>query len=383
LILCYATLFLLFPIELKVHSVGLALMADNVGQEEIGQYMGYVALGMSIGILIAPLLGGIVFDRGGYNAVFAMTYGVIGLDIIMRFIVIEKKIASKWELDEEGIEDGGMQGNMSLENGTSGVLEKQTVEGNPQMDSGRSDDQVGHGTPVPGMDRKKKGMRLPPMVFLLSSRRLLAALWASLVQASLLSSFDSVLAIHVQRVFGWTSTGAGLLFIPLVVPSFLSPLAGWLADKHGARLPATIGFVFAAPLFICLRFVTHDTMSQKVLLCALLALIGAALAISMPPLLAEITYLLTAKEKKHPGIFGPKGATAQVFALYNLAFAGGCIVGPLWAGLVVDKAGWGTMSWSIGLLSALTAIPTFIWVGGSFRQQRRASRNVDEAEEAT
>lgn len=43
--------------------VGLALLVDTVGPEEIGYCMGYVGLGMSAAILIAPLLGGVVFNR--------------------------------------------------------------------------------------------------------------------------------------------------------------------------------------------------------------------------------------------------------------------------------------------------------------------------------
>src|ERR1051326_8098006 len=77
-------------------SVGLALLADTVDPSEIGQVMGYVGIALSLGLLLAPLLGGIAFDRGGYNAVFAMCYGLVGLDIIMRLLLIEKKEAARW-----------------------------------------------------------------------------------------------------------------------------------------------------------------------------------------------------------------------------------------------------------------------------------------------
>lgn len=43
--------------------VGLALLADTVGQDQVGEYMGWVGMAMSMAILLAPLLGGIVFDR--------------------------------------------------------------------------------------------------------------------------------------------------------------------------------------------------------------------------------------------------------------------------------------------------------------------------------
>jgi MFS family permease len=86
-----------------VWTVGLALLVDTVGQKEIGQVMGYVSLSVSIAILVAPLLGGVVYARGGYYAVFAMAFALIGLDIVLRLALVEKKIAKKWSItDEDG-----------------------------------------------------------------------------------------------------------------------------------------------------------------------------------------------------------------------------------------------------------------------------------------
>jgi MFS family permease len=46
-----------------VWTVGLALLVDTVGRDEIGEAMGIVAVAMSLGIFTAPLLGGIVYER--------------------------------------------------------------------------------------------------------------------------------------------------------------------------------------------------------------------------------------------------------------------------------------------------------------------------------
>ncbi len=132
---------------------------------------------------------------------------------------------------------------------------------------------------------------------------------------------------------------------------------GWLSDKYGPRWLAASGFLLALPCFVLLRLITHDTIPQVVTLCVLLTLIGFSVTLVMPPLMAEVTYVVEAKEKKNPGMFGAGGAYAQAYGLFNCAFAGGCLVGPIWAGFVEVKAGWGTMAWSLGLLSALSAIP--------------------------
>ncbi len=105
-------------------------------------------------------------------------------------------------------------------------------------------------------------------------------------------------------------------------------------------------------------------MEQVVLLCALLACLGTALSMAMTPLLAEVTYVVANKEKTHPGIFGRRGAYATAYGLFNVAFAGGMLVGPLWAGFVVQTSGWGTMGWTLGVLALVAAVVAALQVGG-------------------
>jgi len=62
--------------------------------------------------------------------------------------------------------------------------------------------------------------------------------------------------------------------------------------------------------------------------------------------------------------YGPGGAYAQAYALFNMAFAAGCTLGPLLAGFLVEQEGWSTMAWVLALLSAVAAVPTFFWLGG-------------------
>lgn len=46
-----------------VWTVGLALLVDTVGKDEVAQSMGIVAVAMSLGIFLAPVLGGVVYER--------------------------------------------------------------------------------------------------------------------------------------------------------------------------------------------------------------------------------------------------------------------------------------------------------------------------------
>lgn len=139
---------------------------------------------------------------------------------------------------------------------------------------------------------------------------------------------------------------------------------GWASDKYGPRRLTVAGFVLAIPFWVLLHLVTHDSLGQKVLFCALLSLIGVALTLAMPPLMAEITYVVEAKEKESPGRFGTTGAYAQAYGLFVTALAAGTLIGPVWAGYVRTDAGWGTMSWSLGLFGLSAAVPCLVYTGG-------------------
>lgn len=92
------------------------------------------------------------------------------------------------------------------------------------------------------------------------------------------------------------------------------------------------------------------------LLCALLALVGLGIEVAMAPVMAEVTYIVSKKQRDRPGQFGPAGAFAQAYALFNCSWATGSLLGPLYAGFIQQRAGWATMAWCLALLPAVSAI---------------------------
>jgi MFS family permease len=127
------------------------------------------------------------------------------------------------------------------------------------------------------------------------------------------------------------------------------------------------------PFFVLLRLVTHDTIRQVVLLCVLLALIGVAIALAIPPVMAEFIYIVDKKERQRPGLFGAAGAYAQAYGIFNTAWAAGFLIGPVWAGFVESKAGWSTMTWSLGAFSAVSALPILLYTGGLITKRKTDS----------
>lgn len=385
--------------------VGLALLVDTVGPDEVGQAMGYMGVSMSLAMLLAPLLGGVVFAQAGYYAVFAMAFGLMVLDIFLRIVLIEKKVAKKWvgervaDRGSEAKQTGDLTDNQrdSLTDVEMRPTTSDTIESIPATTQQQAQPELHQTTsassaPLAAVQSlpdntpssvKRIVSRLPPVIYLLGSRRLLSALFGCTIQASLLTAFDSLLPLFVRNTFNWDSLGAGLIFLPIVVVSFLGPVVGYLTDKHGPRMYAIAGYLLGCPFLILLRLVDHNSLEQKALLCALLALIGLCLTLEITPMMAEITYAVNAKaERRPPGFFGKNGAYAQAYSLFNIAWAAGCMIGPLLGGLVAEARGWGTATLILGLISGITVIPTAIWTGGSIFKLRRQRRNEQRTREA-
>lgn len=347
--------------------VGLALLVDTVPKAEVGQAMGLVFVAMSLGVLIGPLFGGFLFEKVGYDAVFAMAYGFIGVDVILRLLMVEKKLPQTTDMfqdaDEKAFEASAKK-TVEVKDGKHTVV---SVEGGKLEEPWKDD-----------LSKSTATKKPPAILVLLRSGRLLSCLWGVTATAILGSQFDSVLPIHVKDTFNWDSTAAGLSFLPITLTAFFSPVVGWAVDKYGPRWFVTAGFVALAPFEASLSLVTHNSLGQKAVMLTLLGMIGLCFDLTITPLLVEITAVVESKEKKQPGIFGAKGAMAQAYGLFNFAWALGSLVGPIWAGLVNERAGWATMAWSLAFLSLATSIPSAIWTGGSFLRKRRLPKAADK-----
>lgn len=376
-VLCGATIFLcvgrtlgLFMIGRALQgisaaltwTVGLALVVDTVDKEHVGKAMGWISTACSLGILVAPLLGGVVYGKGGYYSVFAMCFGLLAVDIALRLVIIEVKDAKVW-LD--GAEAAASADPESVVKG----------EGEPRAEKNQD-------SPVQTPNGQAKEVSDPShspimtLVKLLKQPRFVAALWGTFVQALINTALESTLPLLTHEIFGWDSIGAGLIFLPLILPSFLGPVVGIIGDKYGPKWLASFGFLFATPFVVCLMFVDENTIQDKILLCGLLAGVGITMACIFGPLMAEITWAVQGED-------GTEGAgqIAQAYGLYNMAYSGGSLVGPIMGGMVKDSSGWGTVGWSLGIVVFVSGIPTVLYTGGplnhklkiKFQRRRRSS----------
>ncbi len=277
-----------------VYSGGLALLVDTVGQAEIGQWMGLALSSANAALLVSPLVGGIVYAHAGYHAVFAVMLTLVGVDILLRLAVIEKGDAARWrERMRYGSTVEAPPASVRALN-ASAAADADAGIGAPHdvgKDAGRKQRAIRNGQPRSGRAAERQPLlgapvaaakppprraesRLPPMLVLLRSPRLLTAVYGVFIETILVIGFDAVIPTFVKRTFGWDSSRAGLIFLTITVPSLAAPLVGRLSDRHGPRPVALTGFLLAGPTTAALALVDHESFRQIVLFCVLLTITG-------------------------------------------------------------------------------------------------------------
>ena len=176
-----------------VHTVGMSLVVDKSPPEELGRALGIIGASMTAAVLFGPLLGGILYKYAGYHAVFALSFALLGLDIILRLLMIEKPVSHQYTPKARGNGYGTGTASGDGENG-DGQASSHDAIGEPQ---GRSSDETNGVSPT---SSDKSSAWIPAGVYLLASPRVLVCLLACLMNASMLTSFDSVGQISNSRL---------------------------------------------------------------------------------------------------------------------------------------------------------------------------------------
>ncbi|KAA6406674.1 MAG: hypothetical protein FRX48_09606 [Lasallia pustulata] len=327
-----------------VFTIGSALLVDIVGNDEMGKASGYTSMSITIGILLGPVAGGFIYNHEGYFAVFLPAFAFIGLDISLRFIaVVEKRIP----FESHPVESPNL---------TSPSVD---VTGNTYGTDGRGLVPAGQDTSksdrfpnadLHGSQRNTETESLLPKaqprsggssnLILLSSPRFLVAIVCLFTVNSFTTGFNGVLPVYVHDIFGFNATKSACLFLILALPALLSPISGALTDRFGTKLPAAGGLLLLTPTLVLLRLIHPAVTSPFVKLGLMMSSIGISVTLLNPAFIKEISCAVQEIEQASPGIFGPYGANAQAYGLLSCAFAGGSMVGPLYAGFIRARFGW-------------------------------------------
>lgn len=181
--------------------------------------------------------------------------------------------------------------------------------------------------------------------------------------------FDATISTEASSLLGFSSLKSGLLFIALDIPYLiLGPVAGWAVDKYGTKHATVVGFGYLVPVLILLRLPSSNVVDgdkpTTILWCAMLSLCGIGIAVIGSPSIVEASDVMQKYDKANPGVFGENGPYAQLYGFNSLVFSAGLSIGPGLSGTLRNSIGYGNMSLVFAILSGITALLSFFFVGG-------------------
>ncbi len=165
------------------------------------------------------------------------------------------------------------------------------------------------------LERRHPAPMLPPSLF--RSSTFTAANLTTLTVYAGLSSAIFLLAVTLQQALGYSPLASGAALLPVTaVLLILSPGAGRLSQRFGARLPLSVGpVVVAAGLLLFLRVQVNGSYLRDVLPAVLVFAVG--LAVTVAPLTEAV---MSAVEPSYAGIAsGVNNAVARLAGLLGVA----------------------------------------------------------------
>lgn len=328
-----------------VTTVGYTLLTDIVGPDQLGKAMGYTSMALSLALMLGPVLGGLLYEYCGYFWVFAPVLVLIAIEVGLRLMVVDKKTpilsASHSRSSSPGPRDPLSNGHPTK----NAFLDDASAETHHLLNP------------------ESKPDRSPANAYaaLLASPRFIVVLIGLFTLNSIACGFDSVLTPYLRETFHMNAAQAAGLFLTLAVPMLLAPLLGSLTDRYGPKLPTAAGLALAVPSLGLLSLVSRRAHWAIVELAVMLAFLGLALALAMPPLRVEANLVIQKMERERPGMFGPNGAYGRAYGMVNIVVATAGLVGPLYAGFLRVAAGWNVLAWcnavlSVGLLVLVSLV---------------------------
>ncbi|KAJ5035943.1 hypothetical protein NUH16_003808 [Penicillium rubens] len=229
------------------------------------------------------------------------------------------------------------------------ILEKDREESLPPL--------AGEEAPLlPPKDGSKASLHLRDFV----DMRFMTAVLSEITISSILAAFETTLPLFTMEAYKWSSTNAGLVFLGISLPSFLSiPLSRYGRDWKRRRTIA-IELILAFFPLVALRITDGPSPSHQIGFIALVTGAGLFLTTSQAQVMAEVSDAVREIEVTRGVDPNQRSGMGTGYAFCNMAIAIGQFVGPLIAGYARLYLGWGGMTLVLGGTSAFIGLLSLI-----------------------
>ncbi|KJZ70017.1 hypothetical protein HIM_10598 [Hirsutella minnesotensis 3608] len=335
----------------------LSILTEAGGDKNVGKFIGLSMSFVMMGIVGGPVIAGAMLEWRGYWAAWSVPLGILVVDIIARFIMIEKPRQGAQVSDQPVGDASGNKASESHQTGRDDVSETSALLSEPAAGAAngnaKSDDDD---------DQEPEPASSASFYYVvLRDGRLLTSTASIIVHSVMIAGFEATLPLYLRHRFHSGSSFVGLMFLVLQTPSvFLSPLTGWLRDRVGTRWPTVVGWVLLSPLLWLLAAPVggHDGRATFVS-----AMVGIGLTM---PLLSGAGFIqmmatLRSIESKNPRLFGAQGGRSRACAINSIGFNIGLMAGPLISGFLYQAIGYHYMTITLAVLCLVMAFFVFFY----------------------
>ncbi|KDQ54891.1 hypothetical protein JAAARDRAFT_38007 [Jaapia argillacea MUCL 33604] len=352
--------------------VALALLCDTTPEAQIGQQMGIVMSGLSVGLLAGPPIGGALYDRFGYRAPFIFGIGISVVDLIGRLLIIEHPntdslrapphdlppSSSDPEARPTLLHDSPPSQTMSVSQAT---LHADAQSPNRPGETRRSPKNASE---LPNIQETRPFMKA--VANLARSPRALTALFITAMYGIAYASLEPTIPLRLQALYGLDAHQVGLVFIASVVPTLISsPLSGYLVDRLGTEWITPLCLLLSLPWWALL--LVEWTLPFFTVVFGLTAFFTSA---ALSPVTVELAAV--ARELDHVGY-------GHVYGAFNIAYGIGSTIGPVLGGQLYDRLrhGWLAVCVFATAFMGVSTLFAFCYSGERPLLRRLIGRRVD------
>ncbi|MGB9936492.1 MAG: MFS transporter [Methanobacterium sp.] len=250
---------------------GLAIITSVFPPKEMGKAIGINVTAVFIGLVMGPVLGGLLTQYLGWRSIF---YLVVPLGIIVSALVIIKLKGSEWaECRGEKLDKlGSLLYAVSLLLVLVGFSAITGLVGKIMLVLGIIGF-IGFVVWELRVEHPVLEMRL-----FLKNRKFAFSNLAALISFTGTFAVVFLLSLYLQYIKGLDPRGAGLILaVQTLFMAFISPIAGRLSDKYESRILASIGMTITTVGLIFLAFLSPDTSIYLIILSLVLLGIGSGI----------------------------------------------------------------------------------------------------------
>ncbi|KAL9559720.1 hypothetical protein MBANPS3_000290 [Mucor bainieri] len=253
-------------------TIGLGMLADAFPVDRLGRAMGTVILSHTVGFLLGPVMGGLLYEYGGTLAPFYCC-SIFGLLTLAGTVCIAEPIKVPDQPSMEAVKQPAHQ-------------EPAVVDESAPLLSSATWSSSSSSSSTSTVNSQQCGRQF---LNLISNPRISACLLCCFVTSAALAGIEPALPIHLESKYHVSTSTIGAVFIALVVPSFLGPVTGYLSDKFERPLFISIGM---AIMSIASVLVGLPVSSYKYMLPSL-CLFGMSNPLIHTPLMPEMGAAVT------------------------------------------------------------------------------------------